>query len=88
MFTTPTNPYGGLQASHIFPTSQLLEWNRANYRRYITDTSPATQLGDSGLYSPQNGLFLDAAVHQMFDEFLVGVDPDVRVLNFFFFFYL
>ncbi|KAJ5212752.1 uncharacterized protein N7498_004398 [Penicillium cinerascens] len=75
-FSTPTNPYGGLQASHIFPTSQLVEWNRANYRRYITDPSPANQIGDSGLYSPQNGLFLDAAVHQMFDEFLLGVDPD------------
>ncbi|KAJ5174884.1 uncharacterized protein N7482_000761 [Penicillium canariense] len=76
MVTKSDKPYRGLTASHIFPTSQLEEWNRHNYRLYITDPSPATEIGQSGLYSPQNGLLLSTTVHEDFDAFLVGVDPD------------
>jgi hypothetical protein len=65
------------EAAHIFPTSQVEEWN-LNYRQYITDTSPREEIGASGLYSSQNGLLLDATMHSCFDSFVIGVDPDVR----------
>ncbi|KAJ5191755.1 uncharacterized protein N7498_010740 [Penicillium cinerascens] len=75
-YPDPNKPYEGLEACHIFPTSQLAEWNRNNYRRYITDTSPANQIGQSGLYSPQNALLLSPEEHRAFDQFKLGVDPD------------
>lgn len=61
--------------------SQLSEWNRGNYRRYITDTSPVSAIAQTGLYSAQNGLLLDKVVHELFDAFLVGVDPDVSPVH-------
>ncbi|KAJ6033271.1 hypothetical protein N7444_011042 [Penicillium canescens] len=70
------NPYSGLHASHIFPTSQIAQWERENYQRYITDPSPASKIGSSKLYSPQNGLLLGPEAHEAFDKFKVGVDPD------------
>ncbi|KAJ6019300.1 hypothetical protein N7522_001367 [Penicillium canescens] len=66
----------GLHASHIFPTSQIAQWERENYQRYITDPSPASKIGSSKLYSPQNGLLLGPEAHEAFDKFKVGVDPD------------
>lgn len=67
----------GLEATHIFPASQTTEWNQNNYRSYITDTSPETEIGQSRLYSVQNGLLLDASIHTSFDAYHIGVDPDV-----------
>jgi hypothetical protein len=77
--TSPDRKYRGLEAAHVFPVSQLAQWNRNHYRRYITDISPAVDIGDSGLYSPQNGLLLSKNAHDVFDDFLLGVDPDVRI---------
>ncbi|KAJ6083554.1 hypothetical protein N7467_007689 [Penicillium canescens] len=75
-FRTPDHPYIGLHAAHIFPTSQISQWERENYKRYITDPSPASKIGDSKLYSPQNGLLLLSEIHEAFDVFGIGVDPD------------
>lgn len=69
-----------LETCHIFPTSRLSEWNIYNYRRYITDPGSAISIGKSGLYSVQNGLLLGPEVHLAFDEFEIGVDPDVGIV--------
>jgi hypothetical protein len=67
-----------MEASHIFPTSMIQEWNRNNYKdNWITDDSPSSEIGESGLYSLQNGLLLNMTVHGYFDEFKLGIDPDV-----------
>lgn len=67
-----------MEASHIFPTSMIQEWNRNNYKgNWITDDSPSSEIGESGLYSLQNGLLLNKTVHSYFDDFKLGIDPDV-----------
>lgn len=68
-----------MEASHIFPTSLIQEWNRNKYKdNWTTDDSPSSEIGDSGLYSLQNGLLLGQTVHSYFDDFRLGIDPDVR----------
>lgn len=74
-------PYGGLEAAHIFPTSCIEQWNRDNYRNWIDTGPPASEIGETGIYSAQNGLLLRSDVHSAFDDFRVGVDPDVTPLG-------
>ncbi|CAI7570189.1 unnamed protein product [Penicillium bialowiezense] len=53
------------------------DWNRNHRRRnWITDDSPPSEIGESGIYSLQNGLLLHVAFHHHFDEFDIGIDPD------------
>ncbi|KAJ5781930.1 uncharacterized protein N7518_010413 [Penicillium psychrosexuale] len=70
------SPFRGLEATHIFPVSKVDEWRRNQYRRYITDTRPSSEIGESGLYSPQNGLLLRSDIHIHFDAFEIGIDAD------------
>lgn len=70
-------PYRVLSSAHIFPASRLSDWERGNYQRFIEDTSPASVIGESKLFSPQNGLLLRYDIHLEFDDFVIGVDPDV-----------
>jgi hypothetical protein len=58
--------------------SRLSEWNAQNYRRWISDTSSQHRIGQSDLYSLQNGLLLKADIHQLWDLWSIAVDPDVR----------
>ncbi|KAJ6187864.1 hypothetical protein N7519_002772 [Penicillium mononematosum] len=69
-------PFLGLDATHVFPVCMMEEWRRDGYRRYITDTRPDSEIGESGLYSVQNGLLLRADIHPHFDGFQIGFDPD------------
>jgi hypothetical protein len=66
-----------LQATHIFPTSRLSEWKRGVYQRVIGDTRPAHEIGETKMFSPQNGLLLSGEMHLDFDDFNIGVDPNV-----------
>lgn len=67
-----------MEASHIFPTSMIQEWNTNNYKNnWITDDSPSSEIGESGLFSLQNGLLLSTMIHTYFDDFRLGIDPDV-----------
>ncbi|OQD71097.1 hypothetical protein PENPOL_c001G03200 [Penicillium polonicum] len=70
------HPFQGVEATHVFPVSMLEGWRRDGYRRYITDTRPNSEIGESGLYSAQNGLLLRADIHAYFDAFIIGIDPD------------
>ncbi|KAJ5105674.1 hypothetical protein NUU61_003021, partial [Penicillium alfredii] len=52
-------------------------YNRNNYKgNWITDDSPSSEIGESDLYSLQNGLNLDKTVHSYFDDFKIGIDSD------------
>ncbi|KAJ5384397.1 hypothetical protein N7517_002308 [Penicillium concentricum] len=73
---TYEEPFLGLEATHVFPVSMLGEWRRGEYRRYITDTRPDSEIGETRLYSAQNGLLLSSDIHTWFDNFRLGVDPD------------
>ncbi|KAJ5236807.1 hypothetical protein N7489_006898 [Penicillium chrysogenum] len=70
------HPFRGLGATHVFPVSMIEEWRRNGYRQYITDTRPSSEIGGSGLFSAQNGLLLREDIHTLFDDFLIGIDPD------------
>lgn len=70
-------PFSRLKAAHIFPISRVSDWELGNYQRFINDTSPANEIGETKLYSPQNGLLLRSDIHEEFDDFSIGVDPDV-----------
>ncbi|CAG7970581.1 unnamed protein product [Penicillium salamii] len=77
MITDAEDPFSGIEGCHIFPTSMIEDWNRNNHKRnWITDDSPANEIGESGIYSQQNGLLLNKLVHHHFDDFKIGIDPD------------
>ncbi|KAJ5795668.1 uncharacterized protein N7518_004208 [Penicillium psychrosexuale] len=73
------DPFRGLDATHVFPVSSIQEWRRDGYQQYITDPLPSTEIGQSRIYSAQNGLLLSADIHSLFDSFELGIDPDVRL---------
>lgn len=67
--------YSGFEAAHIFPLAYEGHWTANNYGRWMTHTP---ERGGT-INSVQNGLFLNAAVHQLFDSYNVSVNPDVRI---------
>ncbi|KAH8803242.1 hypothetical protein F5884DRAFT_888367 [Xylogone sp. PMI_703] len=75
-FRVRGNRFHNLEAAHIYPVALVEEWNQQGYRRWITDTSPSTDIGKSKLYSLQNGLLLSLNIHGSWDIFAIGVDPD------------
>ncbi|KAJ9485108.1 hypothetical protein VN97_g8249 [Penicillium thymicola] len=72
------HPFQDVDATHVFPAIRLEEWRRGGYRRCITDTRPNSEIGDSGLYSAQNGLLLRADIHAHFNAFQIRIDPDAN----------
>ncbi|RFU30570.1 hypothetical protein B7463_g5781, partial [Scytalidium lignicola] len=74
---TARDPFADLKSTHIYPVSRVGEWRNMGYRqRWISDTGDQSQIGETGLYSLQNGLLLSSSVHKLLDSFDVGVDPD------------
>lgn len=84
--------YTGFEAAHIFPLSETdlvsflklhlcrfhlncLEWNDLNYKRFIEDDQIAPGFE---LNSIQQGFLCSSAEHRMFDNYSIGVNPDVR----------
>ncbi|RDW90558.1 uncharacterized protein DSM5745_02333 [Aspergillus mulundensis] len=74
----PERPNRGLVAAHIYPVARQNEWARNNLQQaWLTDTSPAQSISPNGLFSAQNGLLLSSGyLHESFDSFDVGIDPD------------
>lgn len=65
----------GLEAAHVFPLAYREHWISRDYDRWIT--VPSTD----GINSVQNGLILRADIHQLFDSYLISINPDVLILN-------
>ncbi|KAG0634674.1 HNH endonuclease-domain-containing protein [Tuber brumale] len=66
--------WAGFEAAHIFPLQRESYWIEHNYGLWITDTDDAP--GSSKINSSQNGILLRADIHQMFDQYLISVNPD------------
>lgn len=63
----------GYEAAHIFPLGQEDQWIEQDYGRWIT--KPPAQEGLTN--SVQNGLLLQSDIHQLFDSYMVSINPDV-----------
>lgn len=66
----------GFEAAHIFPLGCERDWNKNNFSRWIT-ISPSR---GGAINSVQNGLLLQSTVHQLFDAFIISINPDVSFL--------
>lgn len=58
------NSWRSFEAAHIFPRSLSSSWNIHNF-------------GVASIDSVQNGLLLDASVHQLFNSFAFSIDTTV-----------
>ncbi|KAG0131799.1 HNH endonuclease-domain-containing protein [Tuber indicum] len=67
------NNWFSFEAAHIFPLQHGGYWTQHNYGRWITDVDDTI---GSSINSIQNGFLLRRDVHQMFDQYLISVNPD------------
>lgn len=66
-----------LKAAHIFPRAHVDEWLRKQYHHLITDPAPASVVGGhSKIDSVQNVFMLRSDVHDSWDNYEFGVNPD------------
>ncbi|KAG0123482.1 hypothetical protein HOY82DRAFT_619227 [Tuber indicum] len=61
-------------ATYIFPLEHEDVWIKSEYRRWITDMDDVA--GSSNIHSAQNRFLLSATVQQLFDQYLISVNPD------------
>ncbi|RPB03499.1 hypothetical protein L873DRAFT_1841125 [Choiromyces venosus 120613-1] len=59
---------------HIFPLEKESLWIHLGYSRWITDMEDA--VGISKINSLQNRFLLRSDIHQLFDQYLISVNPD------------
>ncbi|KAF8420639.1 hypothetical protein EV426DRAFT_633994 [Tirmania nivea] len=68
--------WAGFEAAHIFPLEKEDPiWIQGNFRRWITDMDDTDR--SSKINSLQNGILLQSGIHQLFDQYLISVNPDV-----------
>lgn len=92
----PNVNYVGYEAAHIFPLNEmdhvgyyfsfaaasllqfLYQWNENNFKRYIEDdqVEPGKEIN-----SVQQGFLCLATHHRFFDDYEIGIDPDVGYLT-------
>ncbi|KAK2459286.1 hypothetical protein APHAL10511_008707 [Amanita phalloides] len=66
-----------LKAAHIFPRAHVDEWLKKGFRSLITDSAPETTIGGySEIDSVQNVIMLQSDLHEMWDDYEFGVNPD------------
>ncbi|KAG0639744.1 hypothetical protein HOY80DRAFT_1043990 [Tuber brumale] len=69
-----SNNWTTFEATHIFPPEHEPLWIRDNYGRWIVGRDNATE--SSKICSPQNGFLLRSHLRQMFDGYLISINPD------------
>ncbi|KAG0633403.1 hypothetical protein HOY80DRAFT_991779 [Tuber brumale] len=69
-----SNNWTTFEAVHIFPPERSSLWIQYDYGRWIAGKDGATE--SSKINSPGNGLLLELNVQQMFDQYLISVNPD------------
>jgi hypothetical protein len=57
----------------------MLQWRSGQWNRLIEDDY--SDIGQSKIYSIQNGLLLSQVAHTYFDKYRIAINPDVRVLH-------
>lgn len=73
----PFGMWTGFEAAHIFPLAYQDQWVQNNYGRWITIDPPR---GAHKIHSVQNGILLRTDLHQLFDQYIFSINPDVRPL--------
>jgi len=76
----PYDSWESFEAAHIFPLAYEGYWVEHDYSRWIT-IQPAT---GGYINSVQNGLLLESGVHQLFNSYLISINPNVGVPIFFY----
>jgi HNH endonuclease len=64
--------WDGFKAAHIFPLAYEGHWIDQNYDRWIT----IQPIRGGSINSVQNGLLLDANIHQLFNVYGISINPD------------
>ncbi|TAQ89539.1 hypothetical protein B7494_g2107 [Chlorociboria aeruginascens] len=69
---TKDEEWAGFEAAHIFPLAYEQYWTSQNFGRWIT------MIPSNGgtINSVQNGLLLRSDIHQLFDLYLISINPD------------
>ncbi|KAF8573888.1 hypothetical protein K439DRAFT_1398775, partial [Ramaria rubella] len=68
--------YVDFRASYIFPIAHRDVWEAQNLSRFIADDAPPEHKGPNSINSVQNGILLRSHVHDLFDSYLFGINPD------------
>ncbi|KAI0272164.1 hypothetical protein BGY98DRAFT_165290 [Russula aff. rugulosa BPL654] len=73
-----TQTYSRLKVVHIFPRAHNVEWIRKGYPSKITDTADETSMGGTiKIDSVQNVITMRSDLHDAWDNYEFGVDPNV-----------
>ena len=67
--------WAGLETAHFFPPAYQRHWAEHNYGRCIT-IQPES---GGSINSVQNGILLEATLHQLFESYIVSINPDVCI---------
>ncbi|KAH8672763.1 hypothetical protein BGZ60DRAFT_405507 [Tricladium varicosporioides] len=70
------NNWTGFEATHIFPLALERLWNDHNYGRWILCPPDGKEIKGGKINSGQNGLLLRSDIHQLFDTYMVSINPD------------
>ncbi|CAK7245432.1 MAG: hypothetical protein STHCBS139747_007013 [Sporothrix thermara] len=65
----------GFEAAHIVPLAYENEWNRRGFANLITIPPPAPRQSDT-VNSVQNGLLMQASLHELFSSYDFSILPD------------
>ena len=67
----------GFQAAHLFPISHATEWAQEGYGSWISPEY-IPQSGGT-INSVQNGMLIQNTYHELFDNYLIAINPDVSI---------
>ncbi|KAF8323479.1 uncharacterized protein EI90DRAFT_3076774 [Cantharellus anzutake] len=69
--------YSRFKAAHIFPRAHDIQWTHRGYPSRITDPAPLAEVGGpTKIDSIQNVLLLRSDLHDAWDNYEFGVNPD------------
>jgi len=69
----------GFKAVHIFPPSLEQYWSDYNFTAWITPTG-----SDDPINSVHNGILLDSQMCNLFENYIISINPDVCITSTFF----
>jgi len=71
------NPqFSRFRASHIFPVAHKDVWDLLGLAQFIEDDAPNKDIGPASINSIQNGFLLRSDIHDGFDNYEFGINPD------------
>ncbi|KAL6303962.1 hypothetical protein BKA93DRAFT_852366 [Sparassis latifolia] len=68
--------YAIFHASHIFPVVHKDTWDEKRFKDKIQDDASIASQGPDGINSIQNGVLLRTDIHDMFNNYDFGINPD------------